>query len=69
MYKILATGLDWLLESLSSKIKLQDIYKVIEFGNHKDATENPDLLRQLVKKDITHGYRLVLPPSKISHIL
>ena len=38
------------------------------FGNHKGAESNPELLIDLVEKDVTHGYGLVLPLDKLRRI-
>ncbi|KAL7526144.1 hypothetical protein ACHAXR_001343 [Thalassiosira sp. AJA248-18] len=40
----------------------------LEFGNHKRASEKPELLKQLIAKDVKHGYGLVLPLFKITRI-
>jgi hypothetical protein len=40
----------------------------LAFGNHKGATNNPDLLEELVKKDVIHGYGIVLPLNKMTKI-
>ena len=34
------------------------------FGNHKGAKSNPDVLVNLVAKDVKHGYAMALPLSK-----
>ena len=68
MEKILLYGSSWTLEDLDEEEKLSDLKEALEFGNHKGATEKPELLRELVEKDITHGYALVLPLSKITRI-
>ena len=39
--------------------------KALAFGNHKDATQRPKLLKELINKDIKHGYGLAIPLSKI----
>ena len=38
------------------------------FRNHKGATSNPKILRQLVEKDATHGFGLVLPLDRLDRI-
>ena len=52
------------LESRSANLK-----DALEFGNHTRATKNPELLREFVYNDTTHIYNLVLPLSKVQHIL
>jgi hypothetical protein len=34
-------------------------------ANHKGATDKPDLLKELVTKDIIYGYAIALPLEKI----
>ena len=42
--------------------------EALEFGNHKQAEMNPDLLTSLIVDDVTHGFALPLPLEKISRI-
>ena len=56
------------MEELSTEDKLEDLKEALEFEKHKGAKNNLKLLRKLAEKDITHGYSLVLPLDKISHI-
>ena len=56
------------MDELSTEVKLKDLKDAIEFGNHKGAKNNPDILRKLVEKDIIHAYSLVLPLDKIIRI-
>eukprot|EP00957_Ditylum_brightwellii_P175624 13371615-Ditylum_brightwellii.AAC.1 len=37
-------------------------------NEHKGATNNPKLLKKLVKKDIRHGYGLVIPLNKLESL-
>ena len=46
----------------------KDLQEALEFGKHKGAESNPKTLIDLVKKDVTHGYGLVLPLDKINRI-
>ncbi len=43
-------------------------HKVLAFGNHKGASSKPELLQELISGNVKHGYRLVLPWSKINRI-
>ena len=65
MKTVLEVGSDWPMDDLDSDGKSADVMEALEFGNHKGAIENPELLKKLVSKDITHGYGLVLPLSKV----
>ena len=68
MEDILRRGLDLPMEELSTEYKLEDLKEALEFGNHKGAKNNPELLKKLFEKDITHSYSLVLPLDKTSRI-
>jgi hypothetical protein len=37
----------------------------LKFGNHKGASDKPDLLKELVAKDVIYGYAMALPLEKI----
>ena len=65
---ILDNGSIWPLEELDEELRASDLREALEFGNHKGATSQPELLRKLVLKDITHGYGLVLPLSKLPRL-
>ncbi len=46
----------------------QDVNNALTFGNHKGATLQPDLLWELLEKDVTHGFGLVIPLSIVHRI-
>ena len=48
MKTILEVGSDWPMEDLDPKCKSADVMKALEFGNHRGATKNPELLKNLV---------------------
>ena len=66
--KILTSGSSWNLTELSEEKRQQDVSEAFFFGNHKGAKSKPDLLRELVLKDVIYGYSLVLPLEKIASI-
>ena len=68
MKRILERGSDWPVTELSKEVRVKDLQSVLRFGNHKGATANPALLRELIKKDVKHGYALVLPLAKVHRI-
>jgi hypothetical protein len=37
----------------------------LQFGNHKGASQKPELLKKLISDDIKFGYGLVVPRGKI----
>ena len=46
----------------------EDLEEALEYGNHKGACNNPELLRALVEKDVKYAYSLVIPLDKIKSI-
>ena len=45
-----------------------DLEEALTFGNHKGASSQPELLRRLIEKDVTHGFGLVIPLSTVKCI-
>ena len=68
MKKLLENGSDWPLDKVSMSDREADLDEALAFGNHKGAESNPELLRKLVVKDITHGYALPIPLSAITKL-
>ena len=62
---ILLNGSQWKLEHLDKEMRVKDEEEALKFGNHKGATDKPELLRELVDKDVVHGYALPVPLNKI----
>ena len=56
------------MKELPMPDKLKDLEEALAFSNHKGAESNPKILKDLVKKDVTHGYGLVLPLEKLKRI-
>ena len=52
------------MEDLPEEQQIANIYKAIEFGNHKGTTNDPDRLCELVEKDVKYGYCTPLPLCK-----
>ncbi len=67
MYRMLENS-HWPLEDLPEELQIADVKEAIAFGNHKGATNNPVLLRELVEKDVKHGYGIPLPLRKAMQI-
>jgi hypothetical protein len=51
-----------------TKSRAKDLLEAIEFGNHRGAKENIELLTSLVTKDVKYGYAVTFPLSKASSI-
>ena len=65
---LLVDGSKWPLYELSDEQRKADLIDALTFGNHKGATSNPDLLKDLCKKDVIHGFGLVIPISTVQKI-
>jgi hypothetical protein len=68
MSRILTHGLEWPLKPINDKCRLADVREALIFGNHKGASVKPDLLLQLMLKDVHFGYCLPLPLAKAEKI-
>jgi hypothetical protein len=66
MAKILENGSTWPLDPIDEEKRCSDVQEALEFGNHKGAKQNPDLLLKLVSKDVKHSYAVAFPLSKAS---
>ena len=65
---LLTVGSKWPLDKLDDDMRKSDLTTALTFGNHKGASSQPELLRQLIEKDITHGFALVIPLSTVKCI-
>jgi hypothetical protein len=65
---LLTHGSNWPLSDIDEEGRQKDITEALAFGNHKRATENPDLLTSLIMEDVTHGFMLPLPLDKITRL-
>jgi hypothetical protein len=65
---LLTIGSKWPLDELSDEMRKLDLAEALAFGNHKGASSQPKLLRQLIEKDVTHGFGLVIPLSTVNCI-
>jgi hypothetical protein len=68
MSRILTHGSEWPLEPIDEECRLVDVREALTFGNHKGASMKPDLLLQLMSKDVHFGYCLPLPLAKAEKI-
>ena len=68
MERLLSKGSRWPLKEISKKDRVADLQEALKFGNHEGATSKPELLRELITVDVTHGYGLVIPLDKIERI-
>jgi hypothetical protein len=63
MEAILTSGSRWPLEELSKEDRQKDLADPLTFGNHKGPSAKPDLLRNLIGKDVKYGYSIPIPLS------
>jgi hypothetical protein len=65
---IITHGSSWQFEEIDEEKMVSDLDDALEFGNHKGAEKQPDLLTELVIKDVQYGYALAIPLSKIEQL-
>jgi hypothetical protein len=64
MTQILQNGSKWPLKPLTKDKRRTDVAEALAFRNHKGASLQPELFKNLVSKDIHYGYCLPLPLVK-----
>ena len=68
MKEMLAHGSKWPTKSITEEDRAADLIEALKFGNHKGASNQPELLLKLVSGDVKFGYALPLPLGKIKRI-
>ena len=68
MNSILQKGSQWPTEPISEEEQTGDVEEALEFGNHKGAKSQPDLLVKLVSNDVIHNNAIALPLNKVIRI-
>ena len=66
--KLLEFGSQWPTTSISEEDRVANLLEAQSFGNHKGASSQPELLKELVTSDVIHGYALPLLLDKITCI-
>ncbi len=66
MGRLLIKGFKWPLTEISKSNRIADLTNALQFGNHKGASQKPDLLKKLISDDIRYDYGLVIPRGEIS---
>ncbi len=56
------------LTEISKSNRISDLTEALQFENHKEASQKPDLLKKLISDDIRYGYELVIPRGKIPRL-
>jgi hypothetical protein len=57
------------MDPISEEERIADVKEALQFGNHKGAKSQPELLKKLVTGDVIHGYSLPLPLDKSREFL
>ena len=68
MKSILTHGSKWPLQPLDEENRIKDVEDALKFGNHKGANKKQELLEKLVTDDVTRGFAIPFPLSKIIQI-
>ena len=68
MESILSNGSTWPLQPIDNDNRLLDINDALAFGNHKGASQQHELLLNLIQDDVERGFALPLPLDKIKQI-
>ncbi len=68
MKRILTIGSKWPLEEIDEQLRKSDLNEALCFGNHKGTSKNPELLKQLVTKDVILGYCLPIPLDQVKKL-
>jgi hypothetical protein len=65
MKAVLSHGSVWPVAPLSKHKRIKDIIEALQFGIHRGAEKQHDLLRKLVKDNVNQGFALLFPLDKI----
>jgi hypothetical protein len=67
--KILTEGMNYRYsEELTEDERATEVSQMTERGNHQSAENEPERVKILLNKDVTHGFSLPVPPDTISSI-
>jgi hypothetical protein len=67
MEQLLLEGLKRPTSPIPEECRITDLNEAINFGNHKGATSQPELLQELVTGYMIHSYAIPLPLNKIKN--
>jgi hypothetical protein len=65
MNSILKNGSQWPTKPILKEEQIDNVKEALEFGNHKGAKSQPELLLKLVSNDAIYGYAIALPLDKV----
>ena len=63
MKRILTHGSKWPLQPLNKEDRIKDVGEALNFGNHKGAIKQQELLEKLVTNDVIRCFAIPLPLS------
>lgn len=66
--KTFSDGVDFPLKELPNEARKQDLLDAIEFGNHKGAIKNAELLEPKLLVEVEHAFVLPIPLNKVIEI-
>ena len=65
---LLVDGSNWALKGISETDRAESVRSNVERGNHKSASDRPEILRELMLDDVAHGFTLPVPLSALDLI-
>ena len=65
---LLIFGSQWQRAEIPKEDRIANLHEALNFGNHKGASSQPEILTKLVSGNIIHGYAVPLPLGKITHL-
>ena len=68
MKRTLTHGSKWPLQPLGEENRKKYVEDTLNFGNHKGANKQQELLKKLITDDVIRGFTILLPLSKIVQI-
>ena len=66
--RLLNEGSDWPLNNIDDSDRARDVEEALSFGNHKGASNYPDLLTSLIKNDVEYSFAAPFPLTKMIKI-
>jgi hypothetical protein len=66
--KMIAEGFSMPLAKLPDVNRVADVFKAINYGNHKSTLKNPEIVLEMLGDEVARGWQLVLPCDRIASI-
>jgi hypothetical protein len=69
LMSLLTSGMPYIFKSeLDNVTKVAELKTLLSRGNHKSSKDLPDVTRELLEKDVTHGFSIPIPIHAVSAI-